>query len=168
MIWVPVKDIAFSLPFLRCCLSFLSFQICLCRAWTPAAETRWAQISVSGQTHWRLATNGGGGWPFCPRRTCAQVSRTRPSLCWTIWIFSPSLSRPRVASLRGGWRCFWKNLGREGCILAPCAAVLDNDQSSTTHVLVPFSSFLRLGSWLVSRSLTEWSWKKGAGEKNSI
>lgn len=40
LIWAPFKDIAFSLLFLRCCLSFLSFLISLSRAWTPAAETR--------------------------------------------------------------------------------------------------------------------------------
>lgn len=128
MILIPFKDIAFFLPFLRCCLSFLSFLICLSHAWTPAAETRRVQISASGNSEGRLPTTGGGGWPFCPRRTCAQVSPTRPSLCWMIWIFFLSLSQPRAASLRKGSCYFWKNLGREGCSLAPRGTVLDNDQ----------------------------------------
>lgn len=40
LIWAPFKDIAFSLLFLQCCLSFLSFLISLSHAWTPAAEMR--------------------------------------------------------------------------------------------------------------------------------
>lgn len=32
------KDIAFSLPFLHCCPSSLSFQTSLCHVWTPAAQ----------------------------------------------------------------------------------------------------------------------------------
>lgn len=32
------KDIAFSLPFLRCCPSSLSFLISPCHVWTPAAQ----------------------------------------------------------------------------------------------------------------------------------
>lgn len=32
------KDIVFSLPFLHCYPSSLSFQISLCRAWTPATQ----------------------------------------------------------------------------------------------------------------------------------
>lgn len=63
LIWAPFKDIAFSLLFLRCCLSFLSFLISLSRAWTPAAETRlgsdqreWQHWWMFGYKRWRWAT----------------------------------------------------------------------------------------------------------------
>lgn len=63
LIWAPFKDIAFSLLFLRCCLSFLSFLFSLSRAWTPAAETRLGsdqqerqQWWTFGYKRWRWAT----------------------------------------------------------------------------------------------------------------
>lgn len=56
---------------------------------------------------------------------------------------------------------FLNESGERRFSLALCCAVLAGRMatsvSSRTDVLVPFSSFLRLASWLVSRSLTAWS-----------
>lgn len=56
---------------------------------------------------------------------------------------------------------FLKESGERGLGLALCGAVLAGRMaaldSSRADVLVPFSSFLRLASTLISRSLTAWS-----------
>lgn len=53
-----------------------------------------------------------------------------------------------------GLALFLKESGKRGLQFSATWRWTENDQFST-DVLVPFSSFLRLGSWLVSRSLTE-------------
>lgn len=56
---------------------------------------------------------------------------------------------------------FLEESGERGFSLALCCAAFAGRMATSdlprADVLVPFSSFLRLDSWLVSRSLTAWS-----------
>lgn len=56
-----------------------------------------------------------------------------------------------------GLALFWKESGKRGLqfssVWQTCWGMSSSQE--TADVLVPFSSFLRLGSWLVSRSFTE-------------
>lgn len=132
---------------------------------------RWGAIRL--QVHElsvMYSTNRSGvlSWPFCLQRTFAQVSQTLLSLYWTILIFCSSLFQLKVGSHRKDSCscCFWRNLGTEDLVrfffyTALCCTVLATwmatSDLSRTNLLVPFSSFLRLDSWLASRSLTAWS-----------
>lgn len=178
---VSFKDIVFCLPFLHCCPFSLSFQTSLYHVWTPAQsmkrmsyhdnKTLWILIWFSCASQidkGRIRFNVLSIQRIQESLADLFASRGRPlrfhRLCL---LFTGRLGSFALFLLNWQWRVtggtcafavfggIWK--GKLQLFFFHMMDLPTSDSKGHKHLLVPFSSFLRLDSWLVSRSLTAWS-----------